>query len=129
VRKKLPKAVLIARQRPKDQLRGWERYPYILDWWKFQDKEPDFVGVYCVWYRTRLLYIGCSKHVLKRIRQHNINFFIWYPSHVTVARSRSIEEAAELEAELILLHRPVRNTRREPKGGQIRLGRRAVGRS
>lgn len=84
-------------------------------------RREDFPGVYCAWNDEMLAYIGYSKNVIKRVNWYRFSDF---PDcgdlHFTGLRCATPEEAAALEADLIELHKPVQNFRREPKGGQVR---------
>lgn len=89
-------------------------------------RKNDGPGVYCAWNKDRLAYIGYSKTMAKRVNCYWMWDFPGEVPHFTGLRCETPEEAAALEADLIEIHKPIQNFRKEPKGGQVRGRKRAA---
>ena len=86
--------------------RSWDRTM----WWS-RDEEQALPGVYAIFRRDVLLYIGQSKNVARRLAKHELRRFFRPSDVVAVRYIRPDENLDTVEARLIRRLRPPMNRR------------------
>ena len=77
---------------------------------------PDELGIYQLFYNDQLVYVGMSKSIRGRLRQHlkdedmPFNNVLWFCSSIFKDGGASIKETLELEYRMIKRFKPVLNS-------------------